>query len=552
MPISCNDVFKCTLSVSTGWKDNLSFRISTNNTNNNTWSWIYGQNMSVKPGQNYRLVAHMKLNEWATKSHIAIEGYNDTSNLWYQISQCPAGTNGPLEWREFSCLVMIPQNTTKIRSALNSGWSSQLGKEAISWFDSIYLINLGERFVTDQGLEIQQFARGLKLPTSMAFLGPHEILVLEKDNGTVRKIIDGKVQSKPILDVPVATLEERGMLGIAVSRSDVNNRTYVFLYFTESGSGRDGDDIAIKKEPLGNRLYRYEYVDGKLINPKLLLDLPATPWPYHNGGALTLGPDNNIYIAVGNGALDSQVTANQANGSLPDGRAGILRVTQDGKPVSNTGILGNKYPLNLYYAYGLRNSFGLDFDPVSGKLWDTENGPNFGDEINLVEPGFNSGWNKVQGLWGVGPWDPISNGEKKGNFTSGEPHNLVDFNGRGKYSTPEFTWNHTVGPTAITFLTTEKLGSKYKNDMIVSDEERGTLYHFKLTQNRTGLLLKGELADKIADNSEELYNLVFAKMGKEGITDLKIGPDGYLYFVSIWNGKIYRIVPHNLDDAVRN
>ena len=77
-----------------------------------------------------------------------------------------------------------------------------------------------------------------------------------------------------------------------------------------------------------------------------------------------------------------------------------LRFTQNGNPVE-TGILGEKYPLNLYFAYGIRNGFGLDFDPVSGKLWDTENGPQSGDEINLVEPGFNGGWNKIQGM-GVG------------------------------------------------------------------------------------------------------------------------------------------------------
>ena len=189
------------------------------------------------------------------------------------------------------------------------------------------------------------------------------------------------------------------------------------MYFTESATGRDGDDITSKIEPLGNRLYRYEYIDGKLVNPKLLLDLPASPWPYHNGGALTIGPDNNIYIVIGDGTVDSQTT-NEANKGLPEGRAGILRVTEDGKPISNKGILGSNYPLDLYYAYGIRKSFGIDFDPVGGNLWDTENGPNFGDEINLVEPGFNSGWKKVQGLWTVGPWDPVSNGEKKGNLTS--------------------------------------------------------------------------------------------------------------------------------------
>ena len=97
------------------------------------------------------------------------------------------------------------------------------------------------------------------------------------------------------------------------------------------------------------------------------------------------------------------------------------------------GILGDKEPLNKYYAYGIRNIFGIGFDPVTGKLWDTENGPDFGDEINLVEPGFNSGWRMVQGIW------TIAEGEKKAGLASENPDNLVDFNGKGKYSTPEFT-----------------------------------------------------------------------------------------------------------------
>jgi aldose sugar dehydrogenase len=74
----------------------------------------------------------------------------------------------------------------------------------------------------------------------------------------------------------------------------------------------------------------------------------------------------------------------------PDGRGGILRVTQDGEIVQPS-ILGDEHPLDMYYAYGIRNSFGIDFDPETGNLWDTENDPSFGDEINLVEPGFNSG-----------------------------------------------------------------------------------------------------------------------------------------------------------------
>jgi glucose/arabinose dehydrogenase len=70
-------------------------------------------------------------------------------------------------------------------------------------------------------------------------------------------------------------------------------------------------------------------------------------------------------------------------------QAVFLRLSVDGKPIlkeDKTGVLGDKYPLNLYYAYGIRNSFGIDFDPVTGYLWDTENGEIIGDEINLVKP----------------------------------------------------------------------------------------------------------------------------------------------------------------------
>ena len=153
-----------------------------------------------------------------------------------------------------------------------------------------------------------------------------------------------------------------------------------------------------ENEPLGNRLYRYELVDNKLVNPKLLLDLPAWPGAAHNGGSMLIGPDNNIYLPIGEVAYRRGQISNHDDGRLPDGRGGILRITQDGEVVEPT-IIGDEDPLNKYYAYGIRNSYGIDFDPVTGKLWDTENGPGFGDEINLVEPGFNSGWSRVQGIW---------------------------------------------------------------------------------------------------------------------------------------------------------
>jgi hypothetical protein len=79
----------------------------------------------------------MKLNDFAKQSHVAIEEYNQTSMKWDQISQCPTGIDGHLEWYEFSCAITIPNGITKIRPILNAGWSSQPGKEAITWFAAV-------------------------------------------------------------------------------------------------------------------------------------------------------------------------------------------------------------------------------------------------------------------------------------------------------------------------------------------------------------------------------------------------------------------------------
>jgi aldose sugar dehydrogenase len=388
--------------------------------------------------------------------------------------------------------------------------------------------------IGDPALQVEEVVRGLDLPTTMAFLGPDDILVLEKDKGTVQRIVNGKMLPEPLLDVNVATSIERCMCGIAVSQSDTGS-IYVFLYYTEAEL-TDSEDIIESKAPLGNRLYRYELVNNKLINPVLLLDLPAIPGPRHNGGAIMIGPDNNLYVPIGDvdgsGKAEAFETKSQnyVDGAEPDGRSGLLRITQDGQPVG-IGIFGNTHPLNLYYAYGIRNSFGFDFDPMTGNIWDTENGPGNSDEINLVEPGFNSGWQEIQGM-------VASNTDDGFNLEE----NIVDFEGKGKYSDPELVWIDTEGPTAVKFLNSDKLGMQYVNDMFVGDVHNGWIYHFDLNEDRTDLILDGLLADQIAHTPEEMQETIFGE-GFGGITDLEVGPDGYLYVVSIGQGAIYRIVP---------
>ena len=447
--------------------------------------------------------------------------------------------------------------------------------------------------IKDPDLKAITVVQGLKRPTSMAFLGPDDFLVLEKNSGIVKRIVNGNILASPMLDVAVANDKERGLLGAAVqlnigdikhindNDSKKGNNTYVYLYFTES-SGLDGNDdcpyinyCTKGADPKGNRLYRYQLSQDKLVNPKLLLDLPANPGADHIGGAIVIGPDKNIYLISGDGhscsygscdngtkktVLNSQ-SANERNGQEFTGRGGILRVTPDGLPVSGKGhggLLGEDNPMNKYFAYGIRNGFGIDFDPITEKLWDTENGPSFGDEINLVEPGFNSGWSKIQGIWPINNYTmllpqgifPPYKGylgiykEIQSDSTSTYQDRLLDFGGKGQYSDPEFIWNITIGVTALKFFDSDKLGKKYENDLFVGDYSHGRIYHFDLNSNRTSLALNASFANKIASSSEgnEMGQIIFGD-GFDAVTDLEVGPDGYLYVVSHKGGKIFKIVP---------
>ena len=476
--------------------------------------------------------------------------------------------------------------------------------------------------IRDPDLKIETVVGGLIYPTSMAFLGPDDILVLEKNSGTVRRIVNNTLLPEPLIDLNVTNAWERGLLGIDVANTgaivpnahgtldynenhsraeqrngDEFNRTkYVFLYLTkrELMSG-DGGELCVRSnmcedgEPkydknVASYLYRYEFKNDRLVNPKLLLKIPSGPGADHIGGAVEVGQDNNVYVTIGDGdsciagscyqnletSVLNSTRSNFKNGIEPDGRGGILRITLDGETVGagnetgiqqprgiidedGEGILGDTHPLNKYYAYGIRNSFGMDFDPVTRKLWDTENGAGFGDEINLVEPGFNSGWAKWQGVW------PVSNFTAtppfRGIFYDSRPSNMtvatkedtfVDFDRKGKYSLPEFTWNVPVAPTALKFYNSDRLGSEYENDMFVADYLNGNIYHFDLNGNRTELEFKGVLEDRIANNTKELEDTLFAQglVIGGGITDIEVGPwDGYLYLVSYTQGTIYRITP---------
>jgi glucose/arabinose dehydrogenase len=385
---------------------------------------------------------------------------------------------------------------------------------------------LAQPSITEPNLAAESVLDGLSSPTSIAFLDENNILLLEKE-GSVRLISNGQLIPEPVLQLQgVESNNERGLLGIEV----MDDR--VFLYVTESGAQVEGIPT---EGDVRNRVYSYTWDGASLTNPQLLLDLPSGPGTNHQGGKLKIGSDNQLYVIVGEMQREGQLQ-NFQSGPAPDDTGVIFRVNPaDGSPSAGNPLSSESTdPLSKYYAYGIRNSFGIDFDPVTGKLWDAENGEDVFDEINLVEPGFNSGWKQVMG--------PISAN------TGVSESNLVNMPG-SQYSDPVFSWAESRGVTDIEFFNSTAFGPSYENSIFVGDITTGTLFYFEPNADRTGLNLVNDplLSDLIADSDDEISAVTFGT-GFTGISDIETGLDGNLYVLTYDReaeglGSLYRILP---------
>ena len=363
-----------------------------------------------------------------------------------------------------------------------------------------------EPIIYDDDYMVEKFATGLQYPTTMYFVGD-DILVLEKNTGKVIRISDnGVLYNEPALDVPVIQDNEAGLLGI------VYLSNHVYLSFTESLSGFDKRD----RENARNAVYQYDWNGEKLTNPILIKELPGHLSSIHHGGVITTGLNNEIYFVIG----DQE-----------------QRTTFQNIPIDATYETGSIFKIDTesknsveLFAMGIRNSFGLAVDPVTGYLWDTENGIDKFDEINLVKPGFNSGWISIMG--------PSYRVDADLSTLNQKPfENFV-------YSDPEFSWHVTVAPTAIAFPDKDSF-ERYSDWLFVGDYNNGRIYNFQLNSDRTGFVFYNQkLSDLVLDDNDEVDEILFAK-GFQGVTDIKFHDDA-MYVVVIGDGSIYKISPKNI------
>jgi len=475
--------------------------------------------------------------------------------------------------------------------------------------------------LVDPALGVRTVVGGLQLPIGIAFLGSQDWLVLEKNTGRVRRVQNG-VLGATVLDLAVNNAEDRGLLGIAMDPQFASNH-YIYLFWTCRGAppsasdpyvpaartcsptpGLGADSGGINQVPLlGNRVDRFIWNGTHLVFDRNLIQLRAfqadgAPTPpnqgdssekprgIHNGGVMRFGQDGKLYVQVGDLGrrgqmqnLPSGPTPTGLGPTVPDDQFGgpepddahftgvILRLNADGSappdnPFYSVGAQrGGEVGRNLQklWAYGVRNGFGMAFDPYSGNLWDSENGEDAFDELNLITRGANNGWIQIQGPSSriaqyrqieansvtVQPRWPMSGIATSSSVALSRMFKLPG----SHYANPKFSWKYPLAPTSIWFQTGDALGAEYQGDLFVGFSGSplgGPLFRFKLTSNRSAIAPSAtNLTDQVMDNKQrddmtEGQPLLFGT-GFGIVTAIRTAPNGNLYVISLTDGRIYEV-----------
>jgi len=404
---------------------------------------------------------------------------------------------------------------------------------------------------------------GLNQPIGIVFLGSvNDYLVLEKASGQIKRVIGGVLQSAPVLDLPVNSNSERGLLSMAL-HPNFPGTPYAYIRWTESSTGTDSTDVTAVPL-LGNRLDRFIWngvsftLDRNLVMLRARqtdnVAVPGHPGSNngaeaanHNGGVVRFGPDGKLYLFMGdqgrrgwlqnlpNGPFLTEPRVDDTfGGPAPDDAhltGVILRLNEDGSTPSDNpffaagGAMGGEVGANLQkiYSYGHRNGFGMAFDPLSGSLWETENADDAYAELNRVVPGMNGGWIQFAGPASrVADWKFIETTQfgsalqqvryppTRAAYGAAAALSRLFMLPGAVYKDPEFSWRYESGPSGAAFVRGSALGAEYDGTLWIGSARSndqvgangGSLYRLRLTPDRLNVDVSADprLADHVADN----------------------------------------------------
>ena len=356
------------------------------------------------------------------------------------------------------------------------------------------LPKLPMEFDTAEGMRIRVVAvtRELEYPISMAFLPDGSILIPERF-GQMRIVRNGKLDPKPVAGVPAAFgTGESGSPGAVHGLQDIalhpkfEENHLVYIVYTKANDPKRSVAIA-----------RAQWDGHALVDCKDIFNLGQA-----STSRIAFGADGMLYmVTTGNDPQDPNTLGGK-----------VLRLRDDGTVPNDNPFVGQPGHRPEVYTLGHRSSLGLTLH--AGEIWESENGPNGGDEINILKPGLNYGWPKVSyGRTYQGPWQ-------------------VAPPGHAGFEPPVVYWTPAIAVSGMTFYTGDKL-PKWKGDLFV-----GAL--------RTGEIPGTGHIERILFNQEfqELRRESLLTEFRQRVRDIRQGPDGYLYLITDEeHGALLRIEP---------
>jgi glucose/arabinose dehydrogenase len=365
----------------------------------------------------------------------------------------------------------------------------------------------GEQF------KVVTVAEGLKNPWSMAWLPNGDMLVTERGTGdypgSLRIIRNGKLLPTPVPGVPTVRAQgQGGMQEIAVHPNFAQNH-FVYLSYAKprNGTAATCRTPAPANQPAGTppciegttALMRAKLEGDKLVDAKEIFEAKA--WndaPGHFGARIAFDGQGHLFMSVGDrmaglfprtadGAMDPNLAGHPAQ-NLGSGQGKIIRLNDDGSIPQDNPFVGRAGALPEIWSYGHRNPQGLAWDPISGRLWETEHGPTAGDEVNIIERGHNYGW-------GI-----ATKGSQPGITKSSEPG----------MDEPVVYYIPTYAPAGIAFSTSDRYPAWKNTSLFVGGLAGQALRRLEISGDRV-----------------TRQEVIFNQYGR--VRDVVEGPDGYIY-----------------------
>lgn len=333
-----------------------------------------------------------------------------------------------------------------------------------------------------------EFFQDASLVTSIVWAPDGRMFFAEK-SGQVRLVsTDGKLQEEPVLSLNVRAENEDGLQSIVLD-PNFQESNFFYVFYTELPTNGSESNVIV----------RYTEVNGVGTDRQELLRIPVENSSHqHNGGRMRFGSDGFLYVSVG----DMQHYAAAQDISRPQGKIHRFIVVDD----NLFAAPDNPFAGNSMWAYGLRNVFGFDFDPITNEMFATENGPGCDDEINLIMKGQNYNW---------------------GTLPTFDYNTYCDLPNRGAGSVqPLISFTPTIAPTGILIYDGDAF-PQWHGQLFYCSFNHQQLLHIELNDARTAFA------------SEPV--LVSTDPQPGCAIELAEGPDGYIYYSGIIG--IYRVIP---------